>query len=107
MARTHFSNASNAKQSILNLEVFLPKKRMCNQPHCLGRMRPTRMFYPLSHKHRIFRCCDCGHENPWLDDPFLDGSHGELHKFKNEEGHSGLSMLSDPVFYPPKRKKRT
>lgn len=103
MARTRFNNVSNVEIRGRGLGEHLPKKRKCNQINCTGRMRPTRYLNTQNTQLRIFRCCVCGKENPWLDDPLLDGSHGELHKLKNGEGHSGLSMLSDPIFYPPKK----
>jgi hypothetical protein len=79
---------------------------MCNKYGCDGVMRPTRKMWDLDGEiknptHRIFKCAICGTENPWVDKPVMNGYFGELHI---AEGlcASGLSMLSDPVFYPPK-----
>ena len=59
-------------------------------------MRPTREFHYLGKTHRIYRCVDCGNEQPWLENPKMDGSFAELHKYKDGSGFSILSMLSDP-----------
>lgn len=76
------------------------RPRRCNRPGCKGMMLALSWFYGPNPAHRMYFCEACGEEAPWLADPKLDGSFGELHKFREDEGHSGLSMLSDPVFYP-------
>lgn len=76
----------------------------------MGEMRPTRHMWTCSGKipnpdHRIFKCTECGKENPWLDKPNLKiKTFGELHCLPCGN-HSILSMMSDPVFYKPKRKR--
>lgn len=55
---------------------------------------------------RLHRCVDCDNENYWKDKPLKDGSVAENHKFLYREGWMALSMLSDPIFYPVKRKSR-
>lgn len=83
------------------------KVRMCNIYGCNGEMRPTRDMHHLSDDHRIFRCTVCGNKTPWVDKPLLNGSFGELHRV--DGGSSGLSLMSDPNFYPtqkPERKRK-
>lgn len=79
------------------------KARKCNQYGCSGLMRPTRKMWDLDGKfpdptHRIFKCMNCGQENPWLDKPKPNsGAYGELH-ITDDGNASGLSMMSDPEF---------
>jgi hypothetical protein len=85
------------------------KQRKCNQYGCDGVMKPTRKMWTLSGEvkspdHRTFECTKCGNQKPWLDVPSMNGCFGELHMRKDLTA-SGLSMLSDPIFYPPKRKR--
>jgi len=79
------------------------RQRKCNQWYCEGIMRPTKKMY--NDNLRIFRCVICGKENPWVSDPKLNGLFGELHLVSFSEA-SALSLLSDPVFYPPKAPQR-
>ena len=73
------------------------KIRKCNAFGCGGILRPTREFFNESKLHRIFKCPVCGIQTPWLDKPVSDN----LHAISSNE-ISGLSLLSDPEFYPPK-----
>lgn len=75
------------------------RQRKCNQWGCDGIMRPTKKMH--GETLRIFKCVVCGKENPWVDKPVLNGLAGELHLLSISEA-SGLSLLSDPMFYPPK-----
>lgn len=54
--------------------------------------------------HNIYYCVKCGHEEPWLNNPVLNGDAAELHLSIESKAYSGLSMNSDPRFYPPKEK---
>jgi hypothetical protein len=79
---------------------------MCNTYGCNGEMRPLRKMWNLDGEiknstHRMFKCTVCGKENPWLDKPVLNGTAGEFHCMGLGLA-SGLSLMSDPVFCPPK-----
>lgn len=86
-------------------------ERKCNKYGCGGAMRPTRRMWDLDGDipkptHRYYRCTTCGNETPWLDKPNLKNIAGALHNMP-EGGISGLSLMSDPFFYPPKRVRPT
>lgn len=77
------------------------KQRKCNTFGCEGIMRPTRRMWDYDSKisnptYRIYKCCICGKENPWLAEPYSG-----FHMLSFNEA-SALSLLSDPDFYPPK-----
>lgn len=79
---------------------------MCNQWGCSGELRPTRVMWDCGGSianptHRLFKCPVCGNETPWLDKPAPNGGHGELHHCGSFT-YSGMSMMSDPAFHPPK-----
>ena len=79
-------------------------RRTCNQYGCGGRMRDTGKASRLSLNHNIYICIICGHEEPWLNNPVLNNTPGELHH-SGRGTYSGLSMMSDPRFYLPKEKR--
>ena len=77
-------------------------RRTCNQYGCGGRMRDTGIASTFGPDHNVFICIKCGHREPWLNNPVMNGSFGELHLSNESKAYSGLSMMSDPQFYPPK-----
>jgi hypothetical protein len=86
------------------------RERKCNQLGCNGLMRPTRQMWDCDGEIsnptcRIFKCQECGNLKPWLDKPLLNGCFGELHLISHSEA-SALSLMSDPIFYPPKVPQR-
>lgn len=86
----------------IDYSQFPTTRRTCNQFGCGGRMRDTGEVYEFNPTHNVYYCIKCGHKESWLYNPVLNGSAGELHLSVKSKAYSGLSMRSDPRFYPPK-----
>lgn len=90
-------------------ERMMTKRRICNVEGCGGRMRPTKKMHDAdwvpNPSYRIFQCCRCGNETPWLDKPVPTFIFGELHHIGDLQC-SGLSMMSDLCFYRKEIKRR-
>ena len=84
---------------------FPTTRRTCNQYRCGGRMRDTGEAHELNSDHNIYACIECGHKEPWLNNPVLNGDAAELHLSIESKAYSGLSMMSDPRFYSPPKEK--
>ena len=79
------------------------RNRVCNIFRCEGRMRFTGNLHHIDKRLGIFKCIKCGNEQPWLLNPDMNGSFGELHYIKTNNSYHVTSMMSDPRFYKPKR----
>lgn len=86
----------------IDYRQFPTTHRICNQYGCGGRMRDTGKASTFAPDHNIYTCVKCGHRAPWLNNPVLNETPGELHLSVESKAYSGLSMMSDPRFYPPK-----
>jgi len=71
--------------------------------HCFESMEPTEEMY-YSHC-RMYKCPRCGAKFLWHEDPAMDGSYAQKHKYKGEHCFDSISMESDPEcgVYGPKK----